>query len=79
MRKLKLFMGAVVATFMFAVSAQAQDRVDKFGLFDHLSAGLTVGTTGIGIDVAAPLNDYLQCKYTFVLAQKQLAIYMGRL
>lgn len=62
MRKLKLFMGAVVATFMFAVSAQAQDRVDKFGLFDHLSAGLTVGTTGIGIDVAAPLNDYLQLR-----------------
>ncbi len=48
--------------------AQAQDTVDEFGLFDHVSAGLSLGTTGIGIEVAAPLCNFVQARmgYSFM-------------
>lgn len=56
---------AIFATFMMVLSAlpvKAQDRVDEFGIFDHVSLGLTLGTTGIGLDVAAPVTDYVQVR-----------------
>ena len=37
---------------------QAQNDVE-FGIFDHLGAGLSVGTDGIGIDVSSCLTDYV--------------------
>ena len=51
-----------MVTALFALPVQAQDKVEEFGIFDHLSAGVTLGTTGIGIDVAAPVTDYLQVR-----------------
>ncbi len=56
-----------LATLFGFQTTQAQDKVTEFGIFDHLSAGLTVGTTGIGIDVAAPVTEYLQVRagYSF--------------
>ena len=53
---------AALVMVLFAQTVQAQDRVDEFGIFDHLSAGLTLGTTGIGVDLAAPVTDYLQVR-----------------
>lgn len=53
---------AAMATLLFATPAQAQDAITEFGLFNHLSVGLTFGTTGLGIDVAAPLNNFLQMR-----------------
>ena len=38
--------------------AHAQNQIE-YGIFDHLGAGLSVGTDGIGIDVATPLTDYV--------------------
>lgn len=38
--------------------ASAQD-VDDLGIFNHVGAGLGVGTTGISIDVAAPITPYV--------------------
>lgn len=48
--------------------AKAQDQVEDFGIFDHLSAGVTVGTTGIGIDLAAPITNVVQLRagYSFM-------------
>ena len=53
---------------MGTTGAQAQDTVDEFGLFDHVSAGLSLGTTGIGIEVAAPLCNFVQARmgYSFM-------------
>jgi len=55
-----------LAMFLFSQPVQAQDDyVDEFGIFDHLSAGVVLGTTGIGIDVAAPITEYLQVRAGF--------------
>lgn len=53
---------------MGTMTVQAQDKVEEFGLFDHLSAGISLGTTGIGFEVAAPVTDYLQARvgYSFM-------------
>ena len=51
-----------MAVTLFALPVQAQDKVEEFGIFDHLSLGLTLGTTGIGFDVAAPVTEYLQVR-----------------
>lgn len=40
---------------------QAQ-KVDEFGIFDHVALGVELGTAGIGIDVAAPITDYIQVR-----------------
>lgn len=34
----------------------------KLNLFNHLDLGLTVGTTGIGLDVAMPIGDYVKVR-----------------
>lgn len=36
-----------LAMIMLPQPVQAQDEVDEFGIFDHVSAGLVIGTTGI--------------------------------
>lgn len=43
-----------------AVSTQAQSS-DK-NMFNHVAVGLSVGTTGIGIDAAAPVGNYVQLR-----------------
>ena len=53
---------AALAMTLYPQSVQAQDEVDEFGIFDHVSAGLVIGTTGIGIDVAAPISEYVQVR-----------------
>ena len=65
MKKLIKQSVAILATMvmtLFAQPMQAQDRVDEFGIFDHVSLGLTLGTTGVGLDLAAPVTDYLQVR-----------------
>ena len=65
---------AAFAMMLFAqpVQAQNQDRVEEYGLFDHMSVGLTLGTMGIGLDVAAPVTDFLQVRagYNFFSGYK---------
>jgi hypothetical protein len=51
-----------IAVALFSLPAQAQDTVEEFGIFDHLSLGVTLGTTGLGFDVAAPVTEYLQLR-----------------
>ena len=65
MKKLNVFKNtamAALATFLFAMPVQAQNEVTEFGLFDHRSGGVVLGTTGLGIDLAAPINNFLQVR-----------------
>lgn len=56
-----------MATFGLS-QASAQLDEDEFGFFNHLSAGVTLGTDGIGIEVAAPLtyNFAVRAGYNFM-------------
>ena len=51
-----------IAIALFSLPVYAQDKVEEFGIFDHLSLGVTLGTTGIGFDLAAPVTEYLQVR-----------------
>ncbi|MBO4810870.1 MAG: hypothetical protein J5552_04815 [Prevotella sp.] len=51
----KIFLSLLMA-LAFAQGASAQSQ--SFGLFDHLALGASIGTDGIGFDVAAPITDY---------------------
>ena len=55
-----LFITGLCALAMMLLSqpAHAQNQIE-YGIFDHLGAGLSVGTDCIGIDVATPLTDYV--------------------
>jgi len=57
-----------LAMSLLAVPAMAQEKADDLGYFNHLSAGLTLGTTGIGIDLTAPIGEYLELNagYSFM-------------
>lgn len=47
-----------VAFALVACNVQAQDAADNY-IFTHLGAGISVGTDGVGIEVAAPCTPYL--------------------
>lgn len=58
MRIKLLFMSLAMAFTASCAYAQEGDR----NCFNHLSVGLSVGTTGIGIDVATPICNYVQVR-----------------
>ncbi|MDD7251952.1 MAG: hypothetical protein PUH21_08095 [Prevotellaceae bacterium] len=49
----------LLATIVVYTSLQAQ-KVENFGVFRHIGAGVSVGTEGIGFNVASPVTDYLE-------------------
>ena len=51
-RPKRLFAAAVTALAMtwFAQPVQAQNKVEEFGVFDHVAIGVSLGTTGIGAE-----------------------------
>lgn len=60
----KLFAAAlaIIAMNLFSQPVLEQDRVNEFGVFDYMAVGLVLGTTGVGLDLAAPVTDYLQVR-----------------
>jgi len=46
----------IILLLLSAVSAQAQRRGRNEHVFNHLSLGVNLGTTGIGVEVGAPLG-----------------------
>lgn len=57
----KLFMKTlffVFAMICVAQPAKAQSFEGEYGFFDHLGAGVSLGTDGIGIDLATPVTDW---------------------
>ena len=47
--------------------AQTSSRVSNLGYFDHLAVGLNVGTPGIGLEVAAPITDFVAIRVGYSL------------
>ena len=41
-------------------SQMTAQKVENFGVFKHVGAGVSVGTEGIGINVASPVTNYLE-------------------
>ena len=62
-----LFFIALAAIFGIQTS-QAQEQDIEYGLFNHLSAGVSVGTDGIGLEVASPIANFLSVRlgYSFM-------------
>lgn len=48
----------MLAMTVVSMSAKAQSFEGEYGFFDHLGAGVSLGTDGIGIDVASPVTDW---------------------
>lgn len=63
----KLLLICATALFGFG-QAHAQLDEDDYGIFNHISLGVSAGTTGIGFQLAAPLtaNFAVRAGYTFM-------------
>lgn len=58
----KLYALLTAAALMAAPHLNAQ-QIEDFGYFDHLGAGISLGVIdGIGVDVAAPIGNYVQMR-----------------
>ncbi len=49
----------VAAAMMVSVSASAQMDKQPWDKFNHLNVGVTLGTTGLGVEASMPINNYL--------------------
>ena len=58
----KLLFIVLALTFLGTRSTIAQNPVEEFGIFDHLAASVSLGTTGLGIELAAPVTEYLDVR-----------------
>lgn len=59
MKKLLFFVA-----FVF-VAGGASSQSEKVGIFKHLDASVSLGTTGIGIDVSSPIGNYVNARVGF--------------
>ena len=59
-----LFLVLVPAVSGQEVTAPVTEKVDNF-IFTHLDLGLTLGTDGIAVDLAAPIGHYVQMRLGF--------------
>jgi hypothetical protein len=53
----KIFL--LAAAMMTSVSMSAQMDRQPWGKFNHLNVGVTLGTTGLGVEASMPINNYL--------------------
>lgn len=56
---------AAIALACLTTTGMAQNDKKDFQAFNHLDLGLTLGTTGIGFDLATPLGEYVQIRTGF--------------
>ena len=62
----KKILTALLAVMTIGTTAmQAQNDKKDFTAFNHLDLGVTVGTTGLGIDIASPLGNSVQVRTGF--------------
>ena len=66
----RLVLSVFVAICGLSASAQnsLQEMLDEYHAFNHLDASITLGTTGIGFDLATPVTNYAQLRvgYSFM-------------
>jgi len=56
---------AAIALACLTTTGMAQNDKKDFQVFNHLDLGLTLGTNGIGFDLATPLGEYVQIRTGF--------------
>ncbi|MCR4921380.1 MAG: hypothetical protein K5945_06685 [Bacteroidaceae bacterium] len=52
---------------LFAVTPMQLITAQERGVLDHLDLGVTLGTTGIGADIAMPVGDYVRLRTGFTV------------
>lgn len=64
----KLFFAMLALVFCSAQPMNAQGRVGEFGIFDHLAAGISLGTNGLSVELAAPITEFCDVRagYSFL-------------
>ena len=64
----RLVLSIFVAICGLSASAQGSSQETDYHVFNHLDASLTLGTTGIGFDLATPVTNYAQLRvgYAFM-------------
>lgn len=67
---MKKLLVTILGAFFSVLGAWADEPVEKFGVFNHMSVGVGVGTTGLGFQIAFPITDYLALRggYSFLPA-----------
>ena len=68
-----------LAALLGAQGMQAQEskKVEKFGIFDHMSIGVAGGTTGLGFELAAPITDFVQMRVGYHFLPKSITYTRG--
>ena len=62
----KKILTALLTVITISISnLQAQDNKTNLEVFKHLDVGVTMGSTGLGIDVASPIGKYVQVRTGF--------------
>lgn len=64
-RKKTILAILIMVATTFTMTSQAQNGEQKIEIFKHLDLGVTMGTTGLGIDVASPIGKYVQVRTGF--------------
>lgn len=62
MRRIALFIALLTAS---TLTIKAQDNSAAANMFNHLDLGVTLGTTGIGIDAAMPVSNIVKLRTGF--------------
>lgn len=66
MKKIVILAMALFTCMEFTASAQKMKNVSEdCGVFRHLDASVSLGTTGIGIDVSSPIGNYVNLRAGF--------------
>jgi len=66
MKRIVILTTALFACMEFTASAQQVKNVSEdCGVFHHLDASVSLGTTGIGIDVSSPVGNYVNLRAGF--------------
>lgn len=60
-----LILSVVMGFSVLNVSAQEQESTFRYGMFNHLSIGANVGTTGWGLDAATCVSKYVGLRVGF--------------
>ena len=61
----KILTALLTAITMNVATLQAQNDKAIFEAFNHLDVGVTLGSTGVGIDLASPIGKYVQVRTGF--------------